>query len=190
MYHSKIISRNFIKYKFLNSLFLGLSVGSIFTIYTGISPSIYSLGGVLLAISMLFIAKIYKKILNINYFYKISLVVEFILFFAIVYFLLFSYSYATALLMYIGYQITFIFGSYLVRAETLFLKKTALLSFIDVAKQTGYLIGMLLSFLFYKYLDFININDSQIQVTYIHYLLIVLEVVIISMLFKSFKIKK
>ena len=63
----KIINREFIKYKLINSLFLGISVGSIFTIYTPLEPSIYSIGGILLALAMLFTAKLYSKIINIYY---------------------------------------------------------------------------------------------------------------------------
>ena len=180
-------TKTFIKYKFLNSLFLGLSIGSIFTIYAPLKPSIYSIGGIILALSMLLIAKFYKKIMNINYFYKISLAVEIVLLVLICYFLIFSYSYTTALFVYIGYQITFVFGSYLVRAETLFLKRSAILGFVDIAKQKGYLSGMLLSFLFYKALEYLNITQNKIQVYDIHFLLIIVEILIIYFLIKSFK---
>jgi len=180
-------TKTFIKYKFLNSLFLGLSVGSIFTIYAPLKPSIYSIGGIILALAMLLIAKLYKKIMNINYFYKISLAVEVVLLVLICYFLIFSYSYTTALFVYMGYQITFVFGSYLVRAETLFLKRSAILGFVDIAKQKGYLSGMLLSFVFYKALEYLNITQNKIQVYDIHFLLIVVEILIIYFLIKSFK---
>ena len=180
-------TKTFIKYKFLNSLFLGLSIGSIFTIYAPLKPSIYSIGGIILALSMLLIAKLYKKIMNINYFYKISLAVEIVLLVLICYFLIFSYSYTTALFVYMGYQITFVFGSYLVRAETLFLKRSAILGFVDIAKQKGYLSGMLLSFLFYKALEYLNITQNKIQVYDIHFLLIIVEILIIYFLIKSFK---
>ena len=180
--------RKFIIYKFLNSLFLGLSVGSIFVLYTPLSPSVYSIGGVLLALGMLGVAKLYYKILNINYFYKISLFVEIVLLLAITYFLLFSYSYQTALIMYIGYQITFTFGSYLVRAETLFLKHSKPIALVDVAKQKGYLFGMMLSFIFYKTLEhYFSIADKQEQVYAIHILLFFVQISIIFYLIKSFR---
>jgi putative membrane protein len=183
--------REFIKYKLLNSTFLGLSVGSIFVLYTPLMPSIYSIGGILLALAMLIIAKFYYKILNVNYFFKISLFVELVLLGAILYFLLFSYSYASALIFYIGYQITFSFGSYLIRAETLFLKKTKALELVDVAKQKGYLLGMFLAYIFYKLLeDFFLISDKKIQVYDIHFLLLLLELLIIFYLFKSFRDQK
>ncbi len=188
MQKTKLNIREFLKYKLLNSAFLGLSVGSIFILYTPLMPSVYSVGGILLAIGMLIVAKFYYKILNINYFYKISLFVELVLLFVLTYFLLFSYSYMTALIIYIGYQVTFTFGSYLIRAETLFLKKTKSIELVDVAKQKGYLLGMLVSYLFYTALEyFANISDKQIQVYDIHFLLLALQGLIIFYLIKSFR---
>jgi hypothetical protein len=183
----KIIIRNFLYYKFFNSLFLGLSVGSIFILYTPLEPSIYSLGGIFLALGMLLIAKTYQKILTIDYFYKISLFVELIMFVLIAYFLVFSYSYTTALIIYIGYQFTFVFGSYLVRAETLFLPKRFILSKLDIFKQSGYLVGMAVAFVFYKILEYFAITDKQLQVYDLHFLLLILEIMVIYLLIKSFK---
>ncbi|MBU0719923.1 hypothetical protein KJ877_01130 [bacterium] len=187
MKNLKINIREFLKYKFLNSLFLGTSVGSIFTVYAPIEPSIYSLGGILLAFGMLVVAKFYYKILNIEYFYKISLFVEAVLFVVMLWFLLFSYSYMSALLIYAGYQVTFTFGSYLIRAETLFLKKTQAITWVDVAKQKGYLAGMFLSYALYKFLElYLHISDKQIQVYMIHFLLLAIQTAIIFYLLKSF----
>lgn len=184
----KLNIREFLKYKLLNSLFLGLSVGSIFVLYTPLQPSLYSIGGILLAFAMLIVAKFYYKILNIHYFFKISLFVEIVLLLCISYFLLFSYSYASAFIFYAGYQVTFTFGSYLIRAETLFLKHSKPLELVDVAKQKGYLFGMLLSYLFYQFLElYLNISDKQLQVYYIHYLLLLTQFIILHYLIKSFK---
>ena len=183
----KINPKNFIKYKFFNSLFLGLSMGSIFTIYAPLKPSIYSIGGVLLALGMILVAKFYKKILNINYFFKISLLVEFIILFVVLFYLFKPFGYMTALLVYSGYQLTFMFGSYLVRAETLLLKKDTILSKIDMAKQVGNLTGMLISYIFYKILEyFFNITTNSDKVYNMHYLLLITEVIIIVLIFKSF----
>ncbi len=187
----KIKNKAYINYKFFNSLFLGISVGSIFTIYSPLQPSIYSLGGIFLALFMLFVAKLYTKIMNYNYFYKISLSVEIVALFLILYFLVFSYSYASAIIVYIGYQVTFIFGSYLLRAETILLKKPKILTFVDVAKQKAYLIGMLISYLFYQFMDyFFDINDAKIQVYNLHFLLLLVEIVTIYFLHKAFKHKQ
>ena len=178
--------RPYLCYKFLNSLFLGLSVGSIFVLYAPLQPSIFSLGGIFLAISMLIVAKFYNKIMNIDAFFYITLLVEVVVLLFVSFFLIFNYSYMTALLVYLGYQVTFIFGSYLVRMETIALKKTALISMADVIKQKGYLAGLVLSYLFYKILEYINISDKQVQVYDLHIGLLVLEIIIIVLIFRSF----
>ena len=165
-------SKNFVIYKFLNSLFMGTSIGCIFTIYMPLEPSIYSIGGIVLALGSILIASQYAKILNSSYFYKISLFVELVILAVIVSFLVFSYSYQIALCVYIGYQITFVFGSYLIRGETLLLKKESLLKAVDISKQTGYLIGLLFSYIIYLLIgiqsadlssDNIQLTQSQIE---------------------------
>ena len=184
----RINNRNFIRYKFFNSLFLGTSIGSVFTIYSPLEPAVYSIGGIALAVSMLFIATLYPRILNINSFYKISLFVELVILSVIIAFLLFSFNYQIALIVYIGYQITFMFGSYLVRGETLLLKKDRLLTLVDVSKQLGYLVGLAASFLFYKLIEYqFQIIDNQTQVFYIHYFLLLIEILVILFLIKSFE---
>ena len=92
----------------------------------------------------------------------------------------------SALLVYLGYQVTFVFGSYLVRMETIALKKTAIISFADIMKQKGYLVGLVMSYLFYKLLEYLGIADKQIQVYDLHIGLLALEIVIIFMIFRSF----
>ena len=182
-----LIPKWFIRYKFLNSLFLGVSVGSIFTLYAPLEPSVYSLGGIFLAVSMLLIARLYHHILNTLWFFRITLFVEVILLIAIVFFLIIQYNYQTALIMYIAYQTTFIFGSYLIRTETLLLKTDVLLSKVDTAKQLGYLAGMGISYLFYTFLDFQGIASNQDQTYLLHYLLLILEGSIILVIYRSFR---
>jgi putative membrane protein len=178
---------HFTLYKLFNSLFLGVSIGAIFTLYTPLEPSVYSLGGIVLALGMLLVARAYKQLLNIVWFYRISITMELVILFAIVYFLYFSYSYQTALLVYIGYQITFMFGSYLVRAETLILKTDTLLTRVDTAKQVGYLLGMLLSFVCYKIMDLQGVESKSLQVYLLHYLLLVIEIITLLFLIKGFQ---
>jgi len=179
--------RAYIWYKFLNSLFFGVSVGSIFILYTPLEPSIYSLGGIFLALSMLFLAKWYDVMMNLKVFYKVTLLVEMIVLIFVGLFLVLNYSYMTALSVYVGYQITFVFGNYLVRMETIALKKTQLLSFADVAKQKGYLFGMIISYLFYKFLEYLNIVDKKIQVYDLHVGLLLLQICIVILVIKAFK---
>jgi hypothetical protein len=132
------------------------------------------------------VARVYEKIMNIEYFYKISLFVEVVVLFMILYFLINPYDYTSALVVYIGYQLTFVFGSYLVRAETKIAKKDRLLTMIDTYKQLGYLAGMGASWLFYTILDQINITSKQVQVYDLHFLLLILECLVILFLYRSF----
>ena len=186
-FNLKLNPREFIKYKFFNSLFLGLSVGSIFTIYAPLNPSIYSIGGIFLAIGMIMVAKFYEKILNLEYFFKISLAVELIILAIVLIYIFSPFGYMTALLIYTGYQLTFVFGSYLIRAETLLLKKNKLLSLVDISKQLGSLFGMLFSFLFYKIIEyFFAITTNSDKVYAIHFMLLATELIIIYFIFRSF----
>ncbi len=183
----KIKPRLYIWYKFSNSLFTGLSIGSIFTIYAPLEPSIYSIGGILLAIGMMVVAKFYEKIMTVPKFFVISMFVEFVILFLVILFLVKPYNYTTALLIYAGYQLTFVFGSYLVRAETLILRKKHLLSLIDIYKQAGYLAGLVVSFVFYKILEYgLNITTNEEKIYLLHFLLLGTEIAIILLLYKSF----
>ena len=184
----KLHPATFIKYKFFNSLFTGLSIGMLFTIYEPIQPTTFSIGGIILALGMLLIAKFYDKLLNINSFFIISLIVEITMLITVVTLVLLGYSIISALLIYIGYQLTFIFGGYLVRAETLVASDKNLLAKIDMSKQVGYLVGLGLSLLFYKILEQqYDINESKNQITILHYFLILLQLVIIIQLVRSFR---
>jgi hypothetical protein len=160
-------------------------------IYTPLQPSVYSLGGIALALGMIVVAKFYSKIMTVDYFYKISLLVELVVLFLLVYFLVFSYNYLSALIVYTGYQLTFTFGSYLIRAETLFLSRSSILSMLDIAKQKGYLFGMVLSYVFYTILEKVySISDKQDQVYLLHFGLLLVEIFTLFYLLKSFKSKE
>jgi len=175
--------RPYFGYKFLNSLFTGLALGSIFVVYQPLQPSIYSVGGVVLALGTMVIARFYHKLMGPIPYFRIALLVELVILLVILLFLAIPYHYTSALLVYSGYQLTFIFGSYLVRAETVLLKRPLLLSRLDIIKQAGYLAGLLLGFLFYTFLP----GSKEEQVYWLHYLLVAVEVGIIWLLVRSFK---
>ena len=187
----KLNEKAFLIYKLFNSSFTGLSIGILFTIYKPIEdPAIHSIGGMILAAGMLLIAKFYNKLLNIKSFFIVSLSVEITILITLIVFFLLKYSLLSALLIYCGYQLTFIFGGYLVRAETLVAKKKELLSQIDVNKQVGYLIGLGTSYIFYKTLEFgFDISEGKKQINILHYLLTPLQIIIIILLINSFKNK-
>jgi len=183
----KLTLRPYLWYKLLNSLFFGLAVGSVFILYTPLEPSVFSLGGIGLAIGLLVVAKVYEKMMNLLAFYRITLLVEFLALLIIVSFLIFKYSYSNILFIYLTYQLTFVFGNYLMRIETLVLKRTILLSFADVLKQKGYLIGMILSYLFYKGIEWYGITDKQEQVYALHVGLLFIQIIIIFLVFRAFR---
>jgi len=167
-----------------------LSIGSIFTIYAPLKPSVHSVGGVLLAVGMLIVAKFYEKLMTLRIFFFIALFVELIILILVFYFLIRPYTYSTALFVYAGYQLTFVFGSYLVRTETLFLRKKKLLSLVDMYRQAGYLVGLVVSFIFYRSLEaFFMVKTNQEKVYDIHFILLFVEVLIIVLLIRSFRIR-
>ncbi len=182
--------RFYLWYKFFNSLFLGITVGSIFVLYTPLQPSIFSLGGIVLAIGTLIVAKFYEEVMNLKSFFLITLLVESIVFIFIVSFLILKYSYTTALIIYGGYQITFIFGAYLVRMETIVLKKTKLISLADIMRQKGYLCGLVVSYLFYKILEYFGIIQKQNQVYDLYIIALFLQILILTLVVKSFQKSK
>lgn len=179
--------RPYLWYKLLNSLFFGLAVGSVFVLYTPLEPSVFSLGGIGLAVGLLLVAKMYEKMMNLLVFYRITLLVEILSLLIVISFLIFQYNYQNVLFIYISYQLTFVFGNYLMRMETLALKRTALLSFADVIKQQGYLAGMVISYLFYKIIEFFGVINKESQVYYLHVGLLIVQIVIIYCIFKAFR---
>jgi len=174
----------YIAYKLFNALFAGLALGSVMSIYAPLKPSIYSLGGIVLALGMIIVARMYEKILTIQWFYRFTMLIEVVLFGVILFFLTTEFSYQSALLMYIGYQITFIFSSYLIRAETLFLSETYMLIRIDTVKQIGTLIGMAVAYVFYQFLE----EKTNIEQVYtMHYILTTIQVIVIFLVYRSFE---
>lgn len=178
----------FIAYKWVNSLFLGLSIGTIFIIYAPLSPSVYSAGGIGLAIGTLLVATQYGRILTHDWFFRISMMVEVVILVGILGVLQFDVSPALAMFIYIGYQVSFTFGAYLVRCETLLIPENTRLTQLDVAKQTGYLVGMGVSWATYEIMArFYGIEEKNVQVVLMHYGLLLTEVLVIVALALAFK---
>ena len=192
----KINKEKYIYFKFFNTLFFGISVGSYVTQYVPLKIEDFPIMGIIFSLLAIPIALLYKKIMTINYFYKISLLVEVLMLFWIIMFLIDPWaenkslqnSYQIALIIYIARHITFLFGDFLGRAETIFIRKTETLSSIDVSKQIGAISGMIISVFFYKTLqDRFYITENAPQVFYIHFILLFIQIVIIFLLIKSFK---
>lgn len=183
----KLLFRPYLRYKFFNALFTGMVGGSVFTIYSSLSPSTFSAGGILLALGMMGMAYGYHRLMRLEHFFRFTLATEFIMFFMVGYFLLFPVDPATALIVYASYQLSFVFGGYLVRAETHFARHARLMGWMDVAKQQGSLSGLALSYGFYKLLEYYGTTLAAEQVYNLHYLLFALETIIIVSLLRSFR---
>jgi putative membrane protein len=183
----KIYFHPYLHYKFTNSLFTGLLGGTVFTIYGSLSPSTFSLGGIILALGLMGLAYGYHRLMKLEYFRNFSLTAEIIMLFMIGFFILFPTYQMTALIVYSAYQLSFMLGGYLVRAETHFARHARIMGWIDVTKQQGYLAGLLLSYGFYKALEFYGVMEAIAQVYWLHLFLLPLELVIILLLIRAFK---
>ena len=185
--HPAIRPAAFIRYKFLNSLFLGLSVGAVFVLYTPLSPAVFSAGGLGLAVGTLIVATQYRRILVPAWFFRLSLIVELITLSGVAAVLILPIEVPLALFVYIGYQITFSLGNYLVRCETLLMGAVDQLRRLDVAKQAGYLLGMAVAWGLYTGLESLaGISGESAQVVSLHWLLSAVEFSVLVALWQAF----
>lgn len=185
--HPTIQPAAFIRYKFLNSLFLGLSVGAVFVLYTPLSPAVFSAGGLGLALGSLVVATQYRRILAPRWFFRLSLAVECITLSGVTAVLILPIALPLALFVYIGYQITFSLGNYLVRCETLLMGSVEQLRQLDIAKQAGYLLGMAAAWAIYTGLEhWLMVSEETAQVVSLHWALWGLEVMVLGALWGAF----
>ena len=177
----------FLAYKFTNSLFLGLSIGSVFALYSPLPPSVFSAGGIGLALATLVIATQYHRLFNLLWFFRLSLLVELVVLAGVIAVLLYPVDQPLALFIYMGYQITFALGSYLVRCETLLITEERRLAQLDISKQAGYLGGMGLSWALYTLFDqHWGIAANIDQVVALHWPLLFVEIATVILLLLAF----
>lgn len=182
-----LATRPYLAFKFFNTGFVGLTSGAVFTIYAPLPPSLFSAGGIFLALAILAVARYYDRLLNLRRFYQLSLAVELVMLGLVLLFLLFPQGQNTALFIYLGYQLTFTFGAYLVRAETMAFRKKKMLGWIDTWKQAGYLAGLGVAWLFYAGLEqFWGIGGNQEQVYALHWLLVFWQGITLLQLVRAF----
>ena len=185
--HPAIRPGAFVRYKFLNSLFLGLSVGAVFTLYTPLSPAIFSAGGIGLALGTLMVATQYRRILAPGWFFRLSLLVELVTLSGVAAVLILPLELPLALFVYIGYQLTFSLGNYLVRCETLLMVSIEQLRKLDMAKQAGYLLGMAGAWGLYTGLEqFAGVDAPAEQVISLHWVLVIVETMVLVSLWYAF----
>lgn len=147
----------------------------------------FSAGGIGLALGTLIVATQYRRILAPSWFFRLSLGVELVTLIGVVAVLLFPLELALALFIYIGYQVTFSLGNYLVRCETLLMVSVEQLRRLDVAKQAGYLLGMGGAWAVYAGLaHFAAIEDRVEQVVSLHWVLAIIEVMVVVALWRAF----
>ena len=66
-----------------------------------------------------------------------------------------------------------------------------IISKLDVIKQQGTLIGMGFSFVFYKLIEnYLLIDDNETQVYYVHFVLVIVQLMTIVFLTNSFVVRK
>jgi putative membrane protein len=177
----------FLAYKFFNSLFLGLSIGAVFTLYEPLSPATFSAGGVGLALATMVIATQYHRIFDPWWFFRLSLGVEVVILLGVIGVLIYPIEQPLSLFIYLGYQVTFALGSYLVRCETLLVVEQRRLTQLDVTKQIAYLIGMGASWAAYLVMaNHFVLVDKAAQVVAIHGPLLVVEAAVIACLVLAF----
>lgn len=178
--------RRYLYYKALNTFVVGFVGGSIFTIYATLSPSVFSLGGLILAIGLWSVATLYKRLMTIDRFYHISLGIEVLFFVMVLYFLVYPKNALTPLLIYGIYQVIFMFGSYLVRAESYLIGKIEAIKLIDRVKQQGYILGLISSYGFYELSRYLGITSAQQQVYDLHGILLFVQFFVMVSLYMSF----
>lgn len=177
----------FVAYKFLNSLFMGLSIGSVFILYAPLSPATFSAGGIGLALATLLIATQYHRLFNRDWFFRLSFFVECIILMGVIAVLLLPIDQQLAMFVYLGYQLSFAFGGYLVRYETLLIARDQELKTLDVAKQLAYLVGMGLAWLIYQGLEsYWSMANANQQVVALYYVLMIVELAVLNTLARSF----
>ena len=156
-------------------------------LYTPLSPAVFSAGGLGLAVGTLIVATQYRRILAPAWFFRLSLLVELITLSGVAAVLILPIEVPLALFVYIGYQITFSLGNYLVRCETLLMVAVDQLRQLDVAKQAGYLLGMAVAWALYMGLErWAGLTSEAAQVVSLHWLLLGVEVSVLIALWQAF----
>lgn len=189
--NNRIRIKPYIQYKFVNSVFTGLSAGAVFVIYGILEPSIFSVGGILLAVGTFWIAKYYSSLMKLQAYYWTTLGTEIIILLAALLVLILPKSEFLALAYYSLLNLVFIFGTYLMRFESTYFRNNRVLTAIDSAKQIGQLVGLALSWLFYESLKLLTSSGgteaSWDQVYKLHWIIVAVQLLTFIFCLRSFK---
>ena len=127
------------------------------------------------------IALLYSKLINIKAFFFVTVLIELLALWTVIYYLFQPNN--TAIVIYICYQIMFVFGNYTLRTETIFLQPIKTLTALDSSKQIGYIAGLAASSLFYS----LFAAEKLTQIYYMHFALLFVQILALYCVFRAFR---
>ena len=121
--HPALRLKPFVAYKSINAFFQGVWGTAYVALMAPLPPEAFSLGPLAFSLGPLLVALAYSRLLNLPWFFRISVSVEVIALLSVIAVLLYPQSFLLAAGVYLGFQVALIFGNYLVRLETLVIAK-------------------------------------------------------------------
>ena len=184
--HKAIRLNRFIAYKSINAFFQGVWGTAYVGLMTPLAPEIFSAGGIGFSIGTSVVALAYSRLFNLKWFFRISITVEVVALISVIAILLYPPGFALAAGIYLGFQVALIFGSYLVRFETLLIAKDQL-KIVDIGKSVGALLGLAFAAAFYQWARHaLGTDDPPTLVQAIHYPLLAVQALNVAVLLGAF----
>ncbi len=161
--HPALRLKPFVAYKSVNAFFQGVWGTAYVALMAPLPPEAFSAGPLAFSVGPLLVALAYSRLLNLRWFFRISVSVEVIALLSVVAVLLYPQSFLLAAGVYLGFQLALIFGNYLVRLETLVIAKESFKP-VDIGKTLGALAGALFALGFYQWArTWLETDDSLVQ---------------------------
>lgn len=184
--HPALRLKPFVAYKSINAFFQGVWGTAYVALMAPLPPEAFSIAPLAFALGPLLVALAYSQLLNLPWFFRISVSVEVIALLSVVAVLLYPQSFLLAAGVYLGFQLALIFGNYLVRLETLVIARESFKP-VDIGKTLGALAGALFALGFYQWARTrLGIDDSLVLIQYLHYPLLIVQLSNLSLLLASF----
>ena len=184
--HPALRLKPFVAYKSINAFFQGVWGTAYVALMAPLPPEAFSIGPLAFALGPLLVALGYSRLLNLPWFFRISVSVEVIALLSVVAVLLYPQSFLLAAGVYLGFQLALIFGNYLVRLETLVIAKERFKP-VDIGKTLGALAGALFALGFYQWArTWLGTDDSLVLIQYLHYPLLIVQLSNLTLLLASF----
>ena len=184
--HPALRLKPFVAYKSINAFFQGVWGTAYVALMAPLPPEAFSIGPLAFALGPLLVALGYSRLLNLPWFFRISVSVEVIALLSVVAVLLYPQSFLLAAGVYLGFRLALIFGNYLVRLETLVIA-TESFKPVDIGKTLGALAGALFALGFYQWArTWLGTDDSLVLIQYLHYPLLIVQLSNLTLLLASF----